>query len=181
MASRLTGMLAIRAATFGHKFSNRVLSTGSKVDFHSQRPGALKMGAFWGAPAAAAALGYCLAAGEAECEAAEKKRVGSDQADHKRASMIDDIHVEHEWDASRYGAYAFLIARIGKSARFLAYSSDVGEAFRPVVPTSLVNASYGLAIGYCAYDVGYAGYQVCPCSLVAFMLAHRAFFAGARG
>lgn len=41
----------------------------------------------------------------------------------------------------------------------MAYSSDVGEAFRPVVPVAVVNASYGIAIGYCAFDVGFEGYK----------------------
>ena len=32
--------------------------------------------------------------------------------------------------------------------RYVAYSSDVGEAFRPVVPGAVVKATYGLAFGY---------------------------------
>mmetsp|Transcript_27585 Transcript_27585/g.69633 ORF Transcript_27585/g.69633 Transcript_27585/m.69633 type:complete len:250 (+) Transcript_27585:58-807(+) len=153
-------MASFRAATLMRNLSSRMLSTSSRVRSHPASFRGFKPSAWMFAPTAgASALGFALAAGEAECEGAENKRVGSDQRDHARASIVDDIHVEHEWDPARYGAYAFLIARIGKSARFLAYSSDVGEAFRPVVPTSVVNASYGLAIGYCTYDVGYAGYK----------------------
>ncbi len=37
--------------------------------------------------------------------------------------------------------------------RHLAYASDVGEAFRPTVPRWLVNASYGVAVGYVGADV----------------------------
>lgn len=64
---------------------------------------------------------------------------------------------------TRYGAYAFLVARFTKTAsagvRYLAFTSDVGEAFRPVVPVALVNLTYAIAIGYCIVDVAYVGYQ----------------------
>jgi len=53
----------------------------------------------------------------------------------------------------------FLSCAKQKKVRYLAYSSDVGEAFRPVVPAAVVNASYGIAVGYCAFDVGYEGYK----------------------
>lgn len=33
------------------------------------------------------------------------------------------------------------------SIRHLAYTSDLGEAFRPVVPNWAVNATYGIAVG----------------------------------
>ena len=32
--------------------------------------------------------------------------------------------------------------------RYLAYSSDVGESFRPVIPSAAVKATYGIAVGY---------------------------------
>jgi fission process protein 1 len=67
-----------------------------------------------------------------------------------------------------------LVARIGKlfaikkvalkqavasNIRYVAYSSDVGESFRPVLPGRAVQATYGLAIGYVCCDVGYHVYQ----------------------
>lgn len=67
-----------------------------------------------------------------------------------------------------------LIARVGKlfaikkaavkqavasNIRYLAYSSDVGESFRPVLPSQAVLATYGIAIGYVLCDVGYHVYQ----------------------
>lgn len=48
---------------------------------------------------------------------------------------------------------------VGEGARYVAYSSDVGEAFRPIVPPWAVNATYGLAIAYIAGDVGYTSYR----------------------
>lgn len=44
-------------------------------------------------------------------------------------------------------------------SRYSAYASDVGEAFRPVVPVSLVNASYAVAFGYVGCDIVYNGYR----------------------
>ena len=43
--------------------------------------------------------------------------------------------------------------------RHLAYSSDLGEAFRPVVPTWAVNATYGVAVSYVVADTAYRVYD----------------------
>ena len=43
--------------------------------------------------------------------------------------------------------------------RYTAYSSDFGEALRPVVPPILVKASYGLAVSYVLGDVAYNGWK----------------------
>uniref|UniRef100_A0A7S2CEJ7 Mitochondrial fission process protein 1 n=1 Tax=Florenciella parvula TaxID=236787 RepID=A0A7S2CEJ7_9STRA len=71
---------------------------------------------------------------------------------------------------ARYLAYLsrvkLMMARAAKVAaktakanvRYLAYSSDVGESARPIVPPWAVNAAYVVAIGYVAADVGYHGY-----------------------
>lgn len=67
------------------------------------------------------------------------------------------------------------------NARYIAYSSDVGEAFRPVVPRWAVTATYGVAIAYVAGDVGYTGYVESqrPGGNVARATAHAALFQGA--
>jgi len=50
-------------------------------------------------------------------------------------------------------------ARAAKQAhRYIAYSSDVGEAFRPVWKQRSVKAAYGVAFAYVAADVGYNVY-----------------------
>ncbi|KAH8343310.1 mitochondrial fission process protein 1 [Drosophila kikkawai] len=36
--------------------------------------------------------------------------------------------------------------------RYMGYSNEIGEAFRPLVPKSLVAATYGMAIGYVCTD-----------------------------
>ena len=71
------------------------------------------------------------------------------------------------WDPSRYGGYTFLVARFTKLAgptltskvRYLAFSSDVGEAFRPVAPKWMVNTTYAIAFSYCFFDVAYTGHK----------------------
>ena len=45
------------------------------------------------------------------------------------------------------------------NARYTAYSSDVGEAFRPMVPEWAVKATYGLAVSYIAGDIAYTTYK----------------------
>ena len=45
-------------------------------------------------------------------------------------------------------------AAVGDAARYVAYSSDVGESMRPVLRPWMVNATYGVAVGYVLYDAG---------------------------
>ncbi|KAF9283498.1 hypothetical protein BGZ68_005318 [Mortierella alpina] len=45
------------------------------------------------------------------------------------------------------------------SSRYLAYSSDVGEAFRPITTPVFVNAMYGVSFAYVGFDVAYEGYK----------------------
>ena len=45
------------------------------------------------------------------------------------------------------------------NARYTAYSSDVGEAFRPMVPEWTVKATYGLAVAYICGDIGVTTYK----------------------
>lgn len=59
-------------------------------------------------------------------------------------------HIKHDVEASRYIAYAGMAAR---AARYLAFTSDVGEAFRPVVNPFIVRFSYGISWAYCIGDV----------------------------
>ena len=49
-------------------------------------------------------------------------------------------------------------ARFAGYAHYLAYSSDVGESFRTVLPATAVRATYGVAGLYMLGDVFYNGY-----------------------
>jgi len=60
----------------------------------------------------------------------------------------------------RYLAYIARLKRIMIiGSRYLAFTSDVGEAFRPVAHPRLVTAAYAISWGYCIADVSYEGYK----------------------
>jgi fission process protein 1 len=71
------------------------------------------------------------------------------------AKLKEDIHTT---DMSlRYMAYAGFAAR---AVRYLAYTSDFGEAFRPVVHPMVVRGAYGVSWAYVLGDVGFESYQL---------------------
>lgn len=60
----------------------------------------------------------------------------------------------------RYAAYTNRIRTILTSAhRYVAYTSEVGESFRPVAHPLLVRSAYGISWAYILGDVGYEGYK----------------------
>lgn len=60
----------------------------------------------------------------------------------------------------RYAAYATRIRTILLSAhRYVAYTSDIGESFRPVAHPYLVRGAYGVSWLYLIGDVSYEGYK----------------------
>lgn len=61
---------------------------------------------------------------------------------------------------SRYAAYAMRIKTIIiASSRYVAYSSDIGEAFRPLTKPGFVRGAYAVSWTYILGDVAYAGYK----------------------
>src|SRR5271156_2485753 len=60
----------------------------------------------------------------------------------------------------RYAAYANRIRTIMLSAqRYVAYTSDIGESFRPVAHPWLVRSAYGISWAYLIGDVSHEGYK----------------------
>jgi fission process protein 1 len=60
----------------------------------------------------------------------------------------------------RYAAYATRIRTALLSAqRYVAYTSDIGESFRPIVHPNLVRAAYGISWAYLLGDVTHEGYK----------------------
>lgn len=60
----------------------------------------------------------------------------------------------------RYAAYGARIRTILLSAhRYVAYTSDIGESFRPVAHPNLVRAAYGVSWLYLIGDVSHEGYK----------------------
>eukprot|EP00026_Physarum_polycephalum_P014118 Phypoly_transcript_14594.p1 GENE.Phypoly_transcript_14594~~Phypoly_transcript_14594.p1 ORF type:complete len:231 (+),score=53.61 Phypoly_transcript_14594:76-768(+) len=62
--------------------------------------------------------------------------------------------------SARYLAYLGRIRpAIVASSRYLAFTSDVGEAFRPVAHPFLVRGAYAVSWAYCIADVAFEGYK----------------------
>ncbi|KAK4891217.1 hypothetical protein LTR27_010154 [Elasticomyces elasticus] len=60
----------------------------------------------------------------------------------------------------RYAAYASRFRTILLSAqRYVAYTSDIGESFRPIAHPNMVRAAYGVSWAYLVGDVSYEGYK----------------------
>jgi fission process protein 1 len=60
----------------------------------------------------------------------------------------------------RYAAYATRIRTIMLSAhRYVAYTSDIGESFRPIAHPYLVKGAYGVSWLYLIGDVSHEGYK----------------------
>ncbi|KAI9474885.1 mitochondrial 18 KDa protein-domain-containing protein [Zychaea mexicana] len=82
---------------------------------------------------------------------------------------------------ARYLAYgARLRTALTASSRYLAYTSDVGEAFRPIVSPLVVKAAYGISWAYLGLDVSYEGYKAVQAgkdnATVATMVVKRGVF-----
>ncbi|KAH7916766.1 mitochondrial 18 KDa protein-domain-containing protein [Hygrophoropsis aurantiaca] len=82
-----------------------------------------------------------------------------EQAEEELTSLADK-NADSTDSELRYMAYgARLRTALRASTRYIAYTSDVGEAFRPVVPPFIVSAAYGVSWLYLAGDVGYESYK----------------------
>ncbi|TVY47414.1 Mitochondrial fission process protein [Lachnellula occidentalis] len=86
-----------------------------------------------------------------------------DKAD-KDESLYDELYegtAPQTTDTNlRYAAYATRIRTALLSAqRYVAYTSDIGESFRPVAHPNLVRAAYGISWAYIAGDVAHEGYK----------------------
>ncbi|SNX87382.1 uncharacterized protein MEPE_06092 [Melanopsichium pennsylvanicum] len=68
--------------------------------------------------------------------------------------------IDLENGPSRYVAYAMRLKTvIVASSRYVAYSSDIGEAFRPLTRPGFVTGAYAISWTYILGDVIYAGYK----------------------
>ncbi|RFU29052.1 hypothetical protein B7463_g7293, partial [Scytalidium lignicola] len=86
-----------------------------------------------------------------------------DKAD-KDDNFYDELYDGHAPDSTesnlRYAAYASRIRTALLSAhRYVAYTSDIGESFRPVAHPRLVRAAYGISWAYILGDVAHEGYK----------------------
>lgn len=76
-------------------------------------------------------------------------------------SAIYEGHAGESTDSSvRYAGYASRIRTILLSAhRYVAYTSDIGESFRPIAHPYLIKGAYGVSWAYLAGDVAHEGYK----------------------
>ena len=79
-------------------------------------------------------------------------------------SLLDQIYdgtARETTDSNlRYAAYATRFRTILLSAhRYVAYTSDIGESFRPVAHPWLIKGAYGVSWAYLAGDVSHEGYK----------------------
>ncbi|EPT02841.1 hypothetical protein FOMPIDRAFT_1022717 [Fomitopsis schrenkii] len=81
------------------------------------------------------------------------------QAERELNSLADrDVDsTDSEIRYMAYGARLRTVLRAGH--RYIAYTSDIGEAFRPVVPPAVVTAAYGISWLYLGGDVAYESYK----------------------
>ncbi|KAI9799379.1 MAG: hypothetical protein M1833_004079 [Piccolia ochrophora] len=75
-------------------------------------------------------------------------------------SLYDGTAPDSTASSVRYAAYATRIRTILASAhRYVAYTSDIGESFRPVAHPWLVRSAYGVSWAYLGGDVAHEGYK----------------------
>jgi len=59
----------------------------------------------------------------------------------------------------RYTGYTAIAPRLANALRYTAYTSDLGESFRPIIPPRIVQATYAISWAYVAGDVAFEGYK----------------------
>ena len=124
---------------------------GSRFSRVAMRPTRLRLGLGMTACGSVAAV-------TAACAPAEPAAEKSEPGKHEPGKHVDESSLEE--GPLRYVVYArravqaFLV-----KGRLIAYTSDVGESVRPVVPPSVVRLCYGITWAYVAVDVGYNGFE----------------------
>ncbi|KAF2091364.1 hypothetical protein K490DRAFT_31502 [Saccharata proteae CBS 121410] len=81
--------------------------------------------------------------------------------DEKLWETLYDGNAGESTDSSlRYAGYASRVRTILLSAhRYVAYTSDIGESFRPIAHPFLVRGAYGVSWAYLIGDVAHEGYK----------------------
>ena len=80
-------------------------------------------------------------------------KIETDRQSHIRAGESTDSSV-------RYAAYAARVRTILLAAhRYVAYTSDIGESFRPVTHPNLVRGAYAISWAYIGGDVFHEAYK----------------------
>ncbi|KAI0600091.1 mitochondrial 18 KDa protein-domain-containing protein [Biscogniauxia sp. FL1348] len=84
----------------------------------------------------------------------------SDKEDNFFEELVEGYAPDSTESNVRYAAYANRLRTVMLSAhRYVAYTSDIGESFRPVAHPWLVRSAYGVSWAYILGDVSYEGYK----------------------
>jgi len=84
----------------------------------------------------------------------------ADKEDNFYDELYDGTAPQSTESSIRYAAYATRIRTALLSAqRYVAYTSDIGESFRPVAHPKLVRTAYGISWAYILGDVAHEGYK----------------------
>jgi len=84
----------------------------------------------------------------------------ADREDNFYDELYDGTAPQTTESNIRYAAYVTRIRTALLSAqRYVAYTSDIGESFRPVAHPNLVRAAYGISWAYLLGDVSHEGYK----------------------
>ncbi|KAI6376185.1 hypothetical protein MCOR25_002820 [Pyricularia grisea] len=84
----------------------------------------------------------------------------ADREDNFYDQLVDGYAPESTESNVRYAGYAARLRTIMLSAhRYVAYTSDIGESFRPVAHPYLVKGAYGVSWLYILGDVSHEGYK----------------------
>ncbi|KAI0147614.1 mitochondrial 18 KDa protein-domain-containing protein [Xylariaceae sp. FL1272] len=84
----------------------------------------------------------------------------SDKDENFFDELVDGYAPDSTESNVRYAAYANRLRTIMLSAhRYVAYTSDIGESFRPIAHPWLVRGAYGISWSYILGDVSYEGYK----------------------
>lgn len=88
-------------------------------------------------------------------------RTPPSQRPYRGALLTYEVSAPESTDSNiRYAAYASRIRTALISAqRYVAYTSDIGESFRPIAHPNLVRTAYGISWAYLVGDVGHEGYK----------------------
>lgn len=83
-----------------------------------------------------------------------------DREENFYEELYDGTAPQSTESSIRYAAYATRIRTALLSAqRYVAYTSDIGESFRPVASPTLVRTAYGISWAYILGDVAHEGYK----------------------
>ncbi|CAJ2512412.1 Uu.00g054270.m01.CDS01 [Anthostomella pinea] len=84
----------------------------------------------------------------------------SDKDENFFDELVDGYVPDSTESNLRYAAYTNRLRTVMLSAqRYVAYTSDIGESFRPVAHPWLIRGAYGISWAYILGDVSYEGYK----------------------